>query len=169
MTESTESFEHWCEACGKTEVMTSGEAYRKGWDFPPRMGQWGVISLRTCPTCPMNRPVGWAVALDGYDAKHLSPEQRVIAARIVAEGPDGEGQNECGRWPLTSCWQEACHSLSKSCETTCPGTQGVRRVRRGTQSSPQIGVLADAHPEGRGRLPLAHPIGMGLRPRAPVS
>lgn len=94
MSESTEPFEHWCEVCGKTEQLTSEEAYRKGWDFPPRMGQWGVISPRTCGTCPMNATVWWAVAMDGYDAKQLSPEQRQVTARIVAEGPDGERQTE---------------------------------------------------------------------------
>lgn len=91
MSELTEAFEHWCEVCGKTEVMTSEEAYRTGWDFPPRMGQWGVISPRTCGACPMNRTVWWALAMDGYDLKQLSPEQRTVAARIVAEGPGGEG------------------------------------------------------------------------------
>lgn len=89
MAESTETFEHWCEVCWKTEVMSSEEAFRKGWDFPPRMGQWGVISPRTCPTCPMNSTVWWAVAMDGFDAKQLSSQQREVAARIMAEG-DGE-------------------------------------------------------------------------------
>ena len=28
MAEPTEAFEHWCEVCGKTEVLTSEEAYR---------------------------------------------------------------------------------------------------------------------------------------------
>lgn len=94
MSEPTEAFEHWCEVCGKTEVVTSEEAYRTGWDFPPRMGQWGVISPRTCGTCPMNRTVWWALAMDGYDVNQLSLEQRKVAARIVAEGPDGKGPHD---------------------------------------------------------------------------
>lgn len=91
MTEPMEAFEHWCEVCGKTEVLPSEEAYRTRWDFPPRMGQWGVISPRTCRTCPMNRTVWWAMAMDGYDAKQLGPAQREVAARIMAERLDGYG------------------------------------------------------------------------------
>ena len=90
VSELTEAFEHWCEVCGKSEVLTTEEAYRTGWDFPPRMGQWGVISPRTCRTCPMNRTFWWAMAMDGYDAKQLSAKQRLVVARIMAEDPDGE-------------------------------------------------------------------------------
>lgn len=92
MTDSGEPFVHWCEVCGKTEVLTSEDAYRKGWDFPPNMGAWGVISPRTCDTCPMDQTMWWVVQIDGYDAEQLSAHQREVAARIVAEGPDGKGQ-----------------------------------------------------------------------------
>lgn len=37
-TEPTETFEHRCEICGKTEAMTSEQAYHKGRDFPTSMG-----------------------------------------------------------------------------------------------------------------------------------
>ncbi len=42
----------------------------------------------------MNRTVWWAMAMDGYDAKQLSPAQREVAIRIMAEGPDGYGHDE---------------------------------------------------------------------------
>lgn len=51
------AFEHWCEVCGRTELLTSEEAYRAGWDFPPKFGAWGVVSPRTCNTCPNERTV----------------------------------------------------------------------------------------------------------------
>lgn len=92
MTDSGEPFVHWCEVCGKTEVLTSEKAYRKGWDFPPRMGAWGVISPRTCNACPTNQTVWWAVQMDGCDAEQLSAHQHEVAARIVAEGADGKGR-----------------------------------------------------------------------------
>lgn len=82
-------FVHWCEVCGKEELLTSEEAFRTGWDFPPRMGVWGVVSPRTCGQCPINATVWCAVAVDGYDAKQLSPEQREVAARIHAESSEG--------------------------------------------------------------------------------
>lgn len=86
-----DAFVHWCEVCGKEELLTTEEAYRAGWDYPPKMGAWGVISPRTCPACPMNRTLWWAVQMDGYDAKQLSPEQRQVAERITAEVPAGQG------------------------------------------------------------------------------
>lgn len=50
----------------------------------------------------MNRTVGWAIAMDGYEAKQLSPEQREVGVRIVAEGSEGEGRTEgTDRWALT--------------------------------------------------------------------
>lgn len=83
-----EAFEHWCEVCGTTAVLTSAEAYRAGWDFPPRMGEWGVISPRTCGSCPMSATVWWAIAVDGYDSEQLSPGQRATIARLLGEKPD---------------------------------------------------------------------------------
>lgn len=42
-----------CEVCGKMEYLTEEEAYNKGWDYPPFMGEWGVVSPRTCGDCPV--------------------------------------------------------------------------------------------------------------------
>lgn len=53
-----------------------------------------VVSPRACGQCPMRATVWWAVAMGGYDAKRLRPKQRQVAARIVAEGPDRQGQAE---------------------------------------------------------------------------
>jgi hypothetical protein len=45
----TGAFMHWCESCGREGLLNSHAAYEAGWDFPPNMGAWGVISPRTCP------------------------------------------------------------------------------------------------------------------------
>lgn len=29
---------HICEVCGREEILTPEEAYRAGWDYPPKMG-----------------------------------------------------------------------------------------------------------------------------------
>lgn len=60
-----EVFEHWCESCGRTEMLTPGQAFDMGWDFPPRIGEFGVVTPRTCPRCPMSSTVWWAVAVEG--------------------------------------------------------------------------------------------------------
>lgn len=78
---------HICEVCGAEEILTPEEAYKAGWDYPPRMGALGVISPRTCPGCPVNRTLWWALAIDGYTADMRSEHQRTVIARIVGE-PD---------------------------------------------------------------------------------
>lgn len=34
---------HICEVCGKTEILTPEEAFNEGWDYPPRMGSFGIV------------------------------------------------------------------------------------------------------------------------------
>ena len=34
---------HVCEVCGTEETLTEEEAFEKGWDYPPRMGTFGVV------------------------------------------------------------------------------------------------------------------------------
>lgn len=79
------SLRHICEVCGVDAVLTPGEAYRLGWDYPPKMGRFGVISPRTCPDCPDNKTVWWALMVDTFTADMLSPEQRGTIDRIRGE------------------------------------------------------------------------------------
>lgn len=79
------SLRHICEVCGKTEILTPTEAYKAGWDHPPKMGKFGIISPRTCRDCPMDRTVWWAIELDGYTEDMLTDPQRATVARILAE------------------------------------------------------------------------------------
>ncbi|OCB22533.1 hypothetical protein [Mycobacterium intracellulare] len=76
---------HVCEVCQTEAVLTPGEAYDAGWDYPPRMGTFGVISPRTCPDCPINRTVWWAIAADGYTEDMLNRQQLATIRRILAE------------------------------------------------------------------------------------
>lgn len=46
---------HICEVCGREEILTPEEAFNAGWDYPSKMGSFGVISQRTCPHCPINK------------------------------------------------------------------------------------------------------------------
>jgi hypothetical protein len=76
-----------CEVCGVEDLLTSEAAYEAGWDYPPRMGVFGVVGPRTCPDCPINQTVWWAIVVDGYTADMLTANQRATVARILAE-PD---------------------------------------------------------------------------------
>ncbi|CDO30884.1 hypothetical protein [Mycolicibacterium porcinum] len=79
------SLRHVCEVCGAEEVLTPDEAYQAGWGYPPRQGEFGVISPRVCPGCPSTATVWWALTCDGYTEEMLSDRQREVVARIRAE------------------------------------------------------------------------------------
>jgi hypothetical protein len=78
------SLRHICEVCGRDEILTPAEAYAAGWDYPPKMGRFGIISPRTCPRCPMLGTV-WAALADGLTEDMLTTEQREVVTRILAE------------------------------------------------------------------------------------
>ena len=80
-------FEHWCEVCGKTEMLTPDEAFNQGWDFPPNFGRWGYISPRTCGDCSMFDTVWWALNQNGKRYDLLTEQQIAICDRITAETP----------------------------------------------------------------------------------
>lgn len=77
---------HICEVCGKTEVLTPEEAYDLGWDYPPMMGSFGVVSARTCPNCPINQTLWWKMCIDSKSAPYdLSEKDKEILKRIIEE------------------------------------------------------------------------------------
>lgn len=39
-----QKYKHICEVCGRCEILTPEEAFQAGWDYPPRMGFFGVLS-----------------------------------------------------------------------------------------------------------------------------
>ena len=78
---------HICEVCGKTELLTPQEAYDAGWDYPPRMGSFGIVSPRTCGNCRMEDTVWAALVLHKKTAGELSERQIQTILRILAE-PD---------------------------------------------------------------------------------
>lgn len=76
---------HRCETCGRTEVLDSDEAFRLGWDYPPRMGVYGVVGPRTCPVHGIVGTVWWQLAVEHARLKDLSPEQQETLRRILNE------------------------------------------------------------------------------------
>jgi hypothetical protein len=83
--DATTKFKHICEVCGKVEILTAAESFEEGWDYPPRMGEFGVVSPRTCNKCPIDRTVWWAIAIEHYTKDMLSPAQRDVVLRIAGE------------------------------------------------------------------------------------
>ncbi len=84
----TRKFWHYCEVCGKKAFLTADEAHRLGWDYPPKIGFFGMLSPRTCPGCPMQETLYWKVQQQEIPLviKHLlSPEERITWERIRKE------------------------------------------------------------------------------------
>lgn len=78
---------HICEVCGRKEILTPQEAFDQGWDYPPMMGRFGVLSPRTCPKCSMMDTVWAAITMLGKKAEDLTEEQQQVIMRVVSE-PD---------------------------------------------------------------------------------
>lgn len=76
---------HICEVCGRQEIMTPEEAFDAGWDYPPQMGEFGVISARTCPNCGINKTVWFALTVEKKSIDELTPKQVEVLDRIQKE------------------------------------------------------------------------------------
>ncbi len=58
---NTRPFWHYCESCGKKEFITAKNAFDDGWDYPPTMGSFGLLSPRTCGGCGIEKTLFWKV------------------------------------------------------------------------------------------------------------
>ena len=76
---------HICEVCGKKDILTPEEAFNEGWDYPPRMGAFGVVSPRTCGNCAINFTVWWALVCEKKGINELSEMQKETIKRIQQE------------------------------------------------------------------------------------
>ena len=73
------SFEHICEVCDKIETLTAREAHDAGWDYPPFIGMWGVVSQRTCGNCSMIHSAWWALQTGAeLTEKHKQTIRRIL-------------------------------------------------------------------------------------------
>lgn len=72
-----------CESCGIEKTMTPEEAYQEGWDYPPFVGAWGVVSPRTCGNCSIDTTLWWRLSTrQGYV---LTEKDHELLLRIAAE------------------------------------------------------------------------------------
>lgn len=73
-----------CEICGKEAILTPRQAFLQGWDYPPILGEYGVISQRTCGECTM-AGTAYLALRQGKKFSELSEKQRRAAGRILLE------------------------------------------------------------------------------------
>lgn len=86
---NTRKFWHYCEVCGKKAYVTAEEAHNDGWDYPPKMGWFGLLGPRKCGECSIADTLFWKVNTGGglplVIEKSLSPEELVTWRRIKNE------------------------------------------------------------------------------------
>ena len=80
-----EKFLHVCEVCGKSEILSPQEAFDAGWDYPPRMGSFGVLSPRTCGNCAMTDTLYWKLTTGEKSGEDLTENQLETIHRIMGE------------------------------------------------------------------------------------
>lgn len=73
-----------CESCGKTEELTEVEAFDAGWDYPPFIGMWAVVSPRTCGDCGIETTAYWQL-ITGTPVRDLSAAHVATIKRITEE------------------------------------------------------------------------------------
>lgn len=82
-------FWHYCEVCGKKEFITAQDAFDSGWDYPPNIGHFGLLSPRTCGDCLMTDTLFWKINQGGgipfVIESTLTPEELVTWHRIKGE------------------------------------------------------------------------------------
>ena len=74
-----------CEVCGKTEMLMPEEAYQQGWDYPPKMGAFGVVSPRTSGDCGVEGTAWWELTIRGRPFDQLTEGQQETVRRILGE------------------------------------------------------------------------------------
>lgn len=73
-----------CEVCGKQIICDDPkDAYNLGWDYPPFMGKYGVLSPRTCDSCTIEKTLWWKITAEGSD--YLNSHDLEILKRIKDE------------------------------------------------------------------------------------
>lgn len=88
---NTRPFWHYCEVCGRKEFITAQDAFDSGWDYPPRIGHFGLLGPRTCGGCLLKDTLCWRVIADKkmpfpiVDEGRLTPEELVTWRRIKGE------------------------------------------------------------------------------------
>lgn len=82
-------FWHYCEVCGAKEFISAQEAFDKGWDYPPNIGHFGMLSPRTCGNCLIKDTLFWKINTSGklpiVCEGDLTPEELVTWRRIKGE------------------------------------------------------------------------------------
>ena len=81
-------FWHYCECCGAKVYCAAQEAFDAGWNYPPKMGFFGLLSPRTCGKCNITDTLFWKVqqqSLPLVIEKNLTEKELKTWRRIKKE------------------------------------------------------------------------------------
>lgn len=81
MYDNTELHTFECEVCETVATLTDQAAFQAGWDYPPFMGTWGVVSPRTCPNCGMMSTAWWTI----IQGRELTEKQAAFCQKVMEE------------------------------------------------------------------------------------
>lgn len=84
-----ERFWHVCCSCGKEEILSSKEAFEKGWDYPgpdgiyKDMPNYGfcILTPRTCGDCSINKSLYWRL----MESNEVNEKDKKTLERILNE------------------------------------------------------------------------------------
>lgn len=88
--DESRTYTYECETCGTKEELTEKQAFQAGWDYPPFIGLWGVLSPRTCRNCPITTTAYWQV-VQGAKYEELSEHHQQTVRRVMAEWEEHRG------------------------------------------------------------------------------
>lgn len=80
-----------CETCGREDELTEAEAYRIGWDYPPFIGVWGIVSPRTCPNCLIDTTAYWFLMNRKAEDPEPIPERHMNTLKRIMAEPEEHG------------------------------------------------------------------------------
>ena len=85
----TRRFWHCCEVCGAKAWITAQEAFDSGWDYPPHIGDFGLLGPRTCGKCLLQDTLYWKIntvcKIPLVCEGDLSPKELTVWRRIRGE------------------------------------------------------------------------------------
>lgn len=85
---NTRPFWHCCEVCGKKVFCTAQEAFDSGWDYPPQIGNFGLLGPRTCGNCALADTLFWKInqqRLPLVIESNLTEDELITWKRIKSE------------------------------------------------------------------------------------
>jgi len=78
-------FWHYCEVCGKKELLTADEAFEQGWDYPPGIYFFRLLTPRKCGGCSITKTLWWKLVTGEKKLFELTDDEWETLKRIHNE------------------------------------------------------------------------------------